>query len=199
MEDDYDLSLIEYWHFDWDYLMSRLPYDWDCIQLGYENPITMRFYLHPIDAAHDFGPCLLNRNYVEKIIKLHCFSDKYKLVNHVGSAAWNSQQVVSGSGSVDYFMCHCGKTYCLPLITTNPEFDSFENNSKLQRHYRQGGDIIAREIYYDWWKNERDNFTLEEFFTYGKKNDHLMSKNPVKYSNYKIAEKFLDMGVKIGK
>jgi hypothetical protein len=33
MEDDYDLSLIEYWHFDWNYLMSKLPYDWDCIQL----------------------------------------------------------------------------------------------------------------------------------------------------------------------
>ena len=25
MEDDYDLNLIEYWHFDWNYLMSRLP------------------------------------------------------------------------------------------------------------------------------------------------------------------------------
>ena len=35
MEDDYDLSLIEYWNFDWDYLMNHIPFDWDCIQLGF--------------------------------------------------------------------------------------------------------------------------------------------------------------------
>ena len=33
MEDDFDLNLIEYWHFNWEYLMSNIPYDWDCIQL----------------------------------------------------------------------------------------------------------------------------------------------------------------------
>ena len=38
MEDDYDLSVISRWHFDWNYLMERLPYDWDCLHMGYENP-----------------------------------------------------------------------------------------------------------------------------------------------------------------
>ena len=32
MEDDVDLNLIEHWHFDFDYLMANIPYDWDCIQ-----------------------------------------------------------------------------------------------------------------------------------------------------------------------
>ena len=26
MEDDYDLSFIEHWHFDWEYLMKNIPY-----------------------------------------------------------------------------------------------------------------------------------------------------------------------------
>jgi hypothetical protein len=185
MEDDYDLSLIEYWHFDWDYLMNKIPYDWDCIQMGYENPLGLRFYLHPIDAAHDFGPCMLNRNYVEKLLRLHCVDDRYKLINTVCSAAWNRQEDVAGSGTVDYFMCHPGKTYTIPLITTNPDFGSFENHSRVQHNiYRQGGDVMARNTYYYWWKNERDKFTLDEFFTYGKPNDYLMVYNPTKYRNY---------------
>ena len=33
MEDDYDLDLIKYWHFDWEYLMNSIPYDFDSLQL----------------------------------------------------------------------------------------------------------------------------------------------------------------------
>lgn len=181
MEDDYDLSLIEYWHFDWEYLMSRLPYDWDCLQLGFEDPMGIPFYLHPILPAHDFGPCLLHRGYVEKLLNLHCVGDKYKLVNTVCNAAWNLQEGVSGSGTVDYFVCHSGNTYSIPLITINPTFGSFENNSMIQKIYRSEGDILARNTYHYWWKNERDKFTLDEFFTFGKSNDHLMTLDQRKY------------------
>ena len=44
MEDDYDLDLIEYWHFDWKTLMNHLPYDWDCIQLGFESQEYISFF-----------------------------------------------------------------------------------------------------------------------------------------------------------
>ena len=59
MEDDYDLNLIPRWNFSWKELVERLPYDWDCILLGFENPTGIRFHLHPIEDAHDFGPVLL--------------------------------------------------------------------------------------------------------------------------------------------
>ncbi len=58
MEDDYDLNLIQRWHFSWNELIERLPYDWDCLLMGFENPIGLKFHLHPIEAAHDFGPVL---------------------------------------------------------------------------------------------------------------------------------------------
>jgi hypothetical protein len=31
MEDDTDLSLVKYWHFDWEYFMNNIPYDWDAV------------------------------------------------------------------------------------------------------------------------------------------------------------------------
>ena len=43
MEDDYDLSLMNKWHFTWDEFMSRVPYDWDSIQLGFESPDIIPF------------------------------------------------------------------------------------------------------------------------------------------------------------
>jgi hypothetical protein len=71
MEDDYDLSFIEYWHFDWEYLMNNIPYDWDCIQMSFENEKLVPCFLHPILSGHDTGASLINRRYAEKIISLH--------------------------------------------------------------------------------------------------------------------------------
>jgi hypothetical protein len=193
MEDDYDLRLIKYWHFTWDYLMSHLPYDWDCLLMGFENPIEVPFHLHPILPEHDFGPVLLKRAFVEKLIDLHCVGEKYKLVNTVANAAWNRQEDVAGSGTVDYFMVHTGRTYCLPLISVNPNFGSFENNSVIQRFYRSEGDIKARNTYYFWWQNERDNYTLDQFFTFGTRDHESMKLKPTRFRNYDITQKAVDI------
>ena len=189
MEDDYDLGLIKYWHFNWNDLIERLPYDWDCILMGFENPVELRFHLHPIEAAHDFGPVLLNRNYVEKLLDLHCVGDKYKLVNTVSNEAWNRQSDVSGSGTVDYFMVHSGRTYCLPLISINPNFGSFENNSIIQRFSRSEGDIIARNTYYFWWQHEKNKYSLDDFFSFGGKIHDKMKLKPDRFRTYDITNK----------
>ena len=65
-EDDYDLNLIEYWHFDWEYLMKNIPYDWDCIQLGYESWKCVKFFIHPKDRTSAYGPLLINRHFFDK-------------------------------------------------------------------------------------------------------------------------------------
>jgi len=66
--------------------------------------------------------------------------------------------------SLDSFLPFLGKTYQLPLITQNPHLDKVP-----KKHH-----FLCRDIYYDWWQNKRDNFTLEDFFSYGKENDFEM-------------------------
>ena len=161
--------------------------------MGFENPEGLSFHLHPIEAAHDFGPVLLKREFVEKLLDLHCDGDKYKLVNSVADLAWNRQTDVAGSGTVDYFMVHTGRTYCLPLITINANFGSFEDNSIIQRYYRQEGDIIARNAYYYWWQHERKKFTLEDFFSYGKNIHKQIKINPQRFRSYDITGKQYEM------
>jgi len=177
MEDDYDLSLIQHWNFDWDYLMNNIPQNWDCIQLGFENVDIIPFFLHPVHHNHTFGPCLINRDYAKKLIKLHCIEDKFLL-----NIKTNDIKYKNIYGMVDCFILESGKTYSIPLITTRPDFGS---------DYTLSGDSIewfedCRKLYYDWWENDHHKFSLEEFFTYGKKNDHKMTRF---MPNKKILEK----------
>ncbi len=166
MEDDYDLNLIQFWEFDWDYLMSKLPYDWDCIQLGFESTKFIPFFLHPKLRHSFFGPIMITREYAEKILRLHCVGeDKYCLDKLVCDYDFKT-----ASTTVDYFMGHTGKTYSIPLITTNTSFGSTEKDVEIVRSHHSK----SRAAYYYWWMTKSKHFTLEEFFTFGKPNDHLM-------------------------
>jgi len=160
-EDDYDLNLIDYWHFDWKYLMNNIPYDWDCIQLGYESCHYIKFFLHPKDQTSAYGPILINRHFAQKLINLHYIKEKYMLIRKYGIYPANTKHRVV---SLDSFFPFLGKTYQLPLITQNPHLDKVP-----KKHH-----FLCRDIYYDWWQNKRDNFTLEDFFSYGKENDFEM-------------------------
>jgi hypothetical protein len=166
MEDDYDLSLIEYWNFDWKYLMNQLPYDWDCIQLGFESSIDIKFFLHPKPHYGTyFGPCMIKRQYAERLVSRYFINSSIvnlnmKTNNYTFKKAGNSL-------TVDYFICENGRTYCIPLITCNVDFGSYEDNIKVERFIH----TKSRELYYKWWKNDYHKFTLQDFFTYGKPND----------------------------
>ena len=167
MEDDYDLSLIKYWNFDWDYLMNHIPENWDCIQLGFENVDMLFFYLHPVHHNHGFGPCLINRDYAKKLLKLHYIDGKFKL-----NIKSNDIRRKNLYGMVDNFILQGGKTYSLPLITNNPDLGSdFDPNGEPRGWFKN-----CRDLYYDWWINEHHKFSLEEFFSYGKKNDYKMTR-----------------------
>lgn len=168
-KDTIDFGLELYWKFDWEYLMSRLPYDWDSLLLGFENINYIPFYLHPIMPAHTFGISMLNRRYVKKLIRLHCVDGKYKLTNYIANRNYGSN-----SGTIDYFLGHCGKTYCLPMLPNHTDF--FDKTTKRYTIIK-----ACRLAYYDWWRNDSKRHNFEEIFTYGKQNDVGMLKKTYKY------------------
>lgn len=168
MEDDYDLNLIEYWNFDWNYMMNRIPRNWDCIQLGYENRKYLNFFLHPILVGSGFGPCVLRRHYVEKLVKTHYFDGKFFLYTND-----NDVQRRELWGMLDCFVTQDGVTYSLPLITNNPELESDYDESHLVRPWH----IECRDLYYWWWTEMHHKFSLDDFFTYSKPNDWKMRRD----------------------
>ena len=155
MEDDYDLSLIDYWHFNWKYLMSKLPFDWDSLQLGYEHYEKIYFSLdHKDYRSFNFGPTLINKKYVGKIIDL-LMTNNQVLLRPQFYYSHPSPQF-----SVDNTINHLGKNYTIPLITTNTNFFQKDNLFDVYKRHQTN-----RYIYHYWWKNKRDNFTVDDFFT----------------------------------
>jgi hypothetical protein len=170
LEDDYDLSMIEYWHFDWNFLMNNVPYDWDVIQLSFENRRCMPCFLHPTLDIHGAGAFLINRHYAEKIIRLHYIEEKYNLHQKIGSFTW-TKQYKHPSLTGDYIISKNGKSYSIPLMYINPNLGSYEIN------YQRSHTPFLKHIekcYKKWWIELRDNYTLNDFFTYGKPNDKII-------------------------
>jgi hypothetical protein len=165
MEDDTDLSLIEYWHFDWEYLMNNIPYDWDAIQLMYNSYYKIYCFLHPKKGITWNGPILINRNYAKKLISLYYSKGKYNFIKKTNrmdlQTILKSRFVVV---DVDDFLGFSGKVYQLPLFSQNPELDD-----PPRLHH-----IKSRKAYLIWWTQMRDKFTLDDFFTYGKSYDGKM-------------------------
>lgn len=185
MEDDTDISLVEYWHFDWQYLMDNLPYDWDAIQLMYNSDIRIYCFLHPKKLITWNGPLLIRRSYGEKLLSLYYKDNKYnfiKKVNRVNKSNYIEPERIytflpnkSNTDSdvritvldVDEFMGHNGKVYQLPVFTSNPWLDD-----PPKPHH-----ITSNKAHILWWTKMKDEFTLDDFFTYGKPNDPKMILN----------------------
>ena len=172
MEDDYDLSLIDYWHFDWKYLMSRLPFDWDTVQLGYEHFEKIEFFLsHKDYKSFNFGPTLIKRSYVKKLLDLFLSNNKI-ILQPFSCYGWDNVY------SVDVTINHLGKNYTIPLITTNTSF--FRNDNAYEVYKRHE---INRYMYHYWWKNKRNNFDLDDFFTIYKSNNNQMTEYLFNYES----------------
>jgi hypothetical protein len=189
MEDDYDLSFIDYWHFDWQYLMNIIPYDWDCILLSFENDTMIPCFLHRILAKHSMGAALVTRSYVEKIIKSITTDGKFDLTKRVSNFQWTQCSRLlepkwyhhairhHPNVTIDYIMGHSGVTYCLPLIAQSNTIGSYTKN--IIRTSDFPGLHFTNRAVNLWWKKFRDSYSLEDFFLYGKPNDFIININNI--------------------
>jgi hypothetical protein len=176
MEDDHDLSMIEYMHFDWEYLMNHIPYDWDVIQFEVTNRVAIPCFLHPTLDKSWTGPLLIHREYAKKIVRIHYTNDnRINLNQKISSYYWKPtiQNNYSEPGlGPDYVISKNGRGYSLPLIYLNPNLGSYDINIMRKDHQEFFEHI--KKIYHKWWKILRDEYTLEDFFTHGKPNDLLI-------------------------
>ena len=177
LEDDYDISLIDYWHFTWEYLMDNIPYDWDSIQFSFETDNAIHFFLHPrfwYDSG--FGAMMLGRSYVNKLLNI--LYDKNGIVKVKNNIQIHPNAPMPPANHIPYSVDNCiggtGVTYRLPLVTMNYEMqrsDKITSGQSWIHHF------YCEQIVKKWWKHKRDNFSLEDFFTYGKPNDSKMTIN----------------------
>jgi hypothetical protein len=129
--------------------------------------------LHPILFGHDTGASLINRRYAEKIIILHYKDGKFDLSQKICNHKWSYGGLGMPNFTTDYFLGHNGKTYCLPLISVNQNLGSWAQS--IDRKKERVDLEFSYKAYQKWWTKLRDQYTLEEFFTYGKPNDRIIT------------------------
>ena len=113
-EDDIVFDTVPYWPFTWNGFMSQVPYDWDVLQCAITSTKNLRANLHP-RLINDFCAAfyVITRHHAEKVIKLHCRGDKYRLDQNLKPRAVSEDTILE-----------TGKTYSIPLFLYNLQFNS---------------------------------------------------------------------------
>ena len=180
--------MSKYWHFDWEYFMNNIPYDWDIIQLSYENVYAYPCFLHPTMDSSGVGALLINRHFAEKLIKLHKIDGKYcidKSENKMSSYFWSNQGEFPNIEEflvIDYLV-KIGRSYSIPLMYSSVDWGSHDTIDKVKDSDYKNFKQCEYACKY-WWTKLRDKFTLEEFFTYGKPNDQYIIFSKSKSDKY---------------
>ena len=152
MEDDCDLSTVAHWGFTWREFMSHAPYHFDVIQLAVINPAELHVKMH-LRFVNDFSTAsyIIRRHHAEKLVKLHCRGDKYKL-----------DQNVKPRAVADDLIYNSGLTFAIPLFLYKIELGSSIHDAHVNVFHKSSHDGM-----WNFWKNSAPKITdWKSFFDY---------------------------------
>lgn len=178
MEDVIDFSVCKYWAFDWKYLMSNIPYNWDCIELFTVGPQYIPMHLKPKDGMIRSISCyMITRHFAKKVKEQHYIGEKFKLL--VDTKDFTIPEY--DNGNLNYFLYELGLTYSLPVFKVNEQLvkniDYYDDNSSEMKD-EDKLKLVIQKLSSDaidyWWSSKSKNFSISEFFSYNKKYDWRM-------------------------
>ena len=151
MEDDCDISTAFYWGFNWRDFYAKMPYDYDVIQLAIINPAQVYATLHR-RFVNDFSTAcyMITRHHAEKLVRLHCRGDKYKL-----------DQGVKPRAVADDLIYNSGNTYSVPIFLYKIALGSSIHPEHVDIFHKASYDGLLnfwREVGYEWKVQDLMNF-----------------------------------------
>ena len=137
MEDDCSLDLIRYWNFTWVDFYSQFPYDWDVVQLAVICTGDVHVALHK-RFVNDFSTAcyVINRYHAEKLVRLHCRGNKYKL-----------DQGVKPRAVADDLIYNSGNTFAIPMLLYRTDLGSSIHPVHVDAFHKSN-----YEAQFNWWK-----------------------------------------------
>ena len=139
IEDDCDISTASYWPFIWKDFYSKIPYDYDVIQLAVINPMSVYLQLHR-RFVNDFSTAayMITRHHAQKLVNLHCRGDKYKLDNGSKPRA-----------VADDLIYNSGNTFAIPLFLYRIELGSSIHKEHVDVFHKTSYDAL-----WNFWKTQ---------------------------------------------
>ena len=152
MEDDCDISTMSYWGFTWRQFYSNLPYHWDVIQLAVINPAEVHIKLHH-RFVNDFSTAcyLIRRSHAEKLVRMHCRGNYYKL-----------DQDVKPRAVADDLIYNSGLTFSIPLFLYKIELGSSIHDVHVNVFHKS-----SHEGLWNFWTKQAPQITdWEPYFSF---------------------------------
>tara|TARA_B100000965_G_scaffold7571_1_gene5899 strand:- start:148 stop:966 length:819 start_codon:yes stop_codon:yes gene_type:complete len=139
LEDDCDISTASYWPFIWKDFYSKIPYDYDVVQLAVINPMSVYLQLHR-RFVNDFSTAayMITRHHAQKLVNLHCRGDKYKLDNGSKPRA-----------VADDLIYNSGNTFAIPLFLYRIELGSSIHKEHVDVFHKTSYDAL-----WNFWKTQ---------------------------------------------
>ena len=147
MEDDCAIDLAQCWNFTWIDFMSKLPYDWDVVQIAIICTGDLHIKIHKRFVNEFSTACyIMTRHHAEKMIRLHCRGDKYKLDNGVKPRP-----------VADDLLYNSGNTYSIPLLHYKIELGSSIHPEHIGVFHQGNRDGIEQ-----FWTTNGSKFGIDE-------------------------------------
>lgn len=156
MEDDFSFDTVEYWPFDWKYVINNLPKKWDIIQLIMIKNDPVKFSMHKKDKynvnttmsyAWSTACYIINREYAKSFVKSHTEDDKYVL---------NGYRLKNQAA--DVILYNLGEAYSMPLFTHILDPKNSINKNHQDFHSKSRNNINS------WWEKNGKLYSKEQFF-----------------------------------
>ncbi|QJT70218.1 glycosyltransferase [Synechococcus phage SynMITS9220M01] len=151
MEDDCSLDLVRFWNFTWSDFYAQFPYDWDVVQIAVICTGDIHIRLHK-RFVNDFSTAcyVINRYHAEKLVRLHCRGDKYKL-----------DQGVKPRAVADDLIYNSGNTFAIPLLVYRTELGSSIHPEHVGAFHQGNRDALI-----NWWSQNGANIDITEHMNY---------------------------------
>ena len=151
MEDDCVLDTVHFWNFSWNDMVANIPYDWDVFQIAIICTGDIHVKLHK-RFVNDFSTAcyMITRHHAEKLVRLHCRGDKYKLDNGVKPRP-----------VADDLIYNSGNTFSMPLLLYRTELGSSIHPEHVDIFHK--GNFQAQMQY---WQQAGANLNLREHMDY---------------------------------
>ena len=151
MEDDCDLDLIKYWNFTWDDFYAHIPYDWDVVQIAIICTGDLHVKLHK-RFVNDFSTAcyLITRHHAEKLVRLHCREDKYKL-----------DQGMKPRPVADDLIYNSGNTYAIPMLMYKVELGSSIHPEHVEVFHKGNHKAL-----WDYWTQHGPYMDIKDYMDF---------------------------------
>ena len=151
VEDDLNLELVKYWNFTWNDFASKLPYDWDVVQLAIICTGNLHVQLHK-RFVNDFSTAayIITRHHAEKLLKHHYRDGKYKLDNGVKPRA-----------VADDLIYNSGNTFSIPVLLYKIALGSSIHPEHIDIFHRSSHDGLLA-----FWQKEGPNLDIVALMNY---------------------------------